>query len=393
MKKFLQVILLIIALFSFSFVKAIVTLDSKEAILYNLNDDSIIYDKNSNDKTYIASLTKIMTSLVAIENISNLDDVVVVSSDDLQGLVGYAKAGFKAGDKVTYRDLLYGLMLSSGADAANILANNIGTNISDFVNLMNKKVEQLDLKNTKFSNPIGMDEENYSTAYDMSIILKEALKYDIFKELFSLNSYITSNGIKLEKTTNKIALNYDLDISNITGSKTGYTDLADYCLASTATINGVSYLAITLNAEDMPTYLEDTLSLYNYYSSNYSYKIVLKKNQTLKTLKVKGSKVKEYQVYSNKEISKYLSNDISINDIEYKYKGVEELNRKIKKGDYLGEVEIILDNHVLDTYKIYLEENIKYYNYFLLLIPSFLLLIIIIARFVIIKKKKGYEKR
>ena len=118
MKKFLQVILLIIALFSFSFVKAIVTLESKEAILYNLNDDSIIYDKNSNDKTYIASLTKIMTSLVAIENISNLDDVVVVSSDDLQGLVGYAKAGFKAGDKVTYRDLLYGLMLPSGAELA-----------------------------------------------------------------------------------------------------------------------------------------------------------------------------------------------------------------------------------------------------------------------------------
>lgn len=236
-----------------------------------------------------------------------------------------------------------------------------------------------------------MDEENYSTAYDMSIILKEALKYDIFKDLFSSDSYITSNGIKLVKTTNKIALNYNLDISNITGSKTGYTVLANYCLASTATIDGINYLAILLNSEDIPNHLEDTLTLYNYYSKNYSYKLILKKDQVLKTLKVNSSRVKEYKIYSNKNINKYLSNNINVNDIQYKYKGIEEINRKIKKGDYLGKVEIILDNEILDTYKVYLEEDIKYYNYFLLLIPIFLISIIII----IIKPKfrKKYKKR
>ena len=387
MKKIL-IIILVIMLFPFCLVKANVVLESKQAILYNLNDDAIIYDKNSNDKTYIASLTKIMTALITIENVSNLDDTVVVTNNDLKGLVGYAKAGFKVGDKVTYKDLLYALMLPSGADAAKILANNISNNTSEFVCLMNEKVEKLGLKNTKFSNPIGMDLDNYSTAYDMAIILKEALKYDIFPFLFSANSYITTNGIKLEKTTNKIALNYDLDISNVTGSKTGYTDLADYCLASTAIINDVSYLAITLNAENIPSHLEDTLNLYNYYSSNYSYKVILKKDQLLKTLKVKGSKVKEYQIYSNKEITKYLSNNISINGIEYKYEGVEELNRKIKKGDYLGKIEIILDDQILDTYKIYLEEDIKYYNYFLLLVPLIVIINIMIVILIIKKTKK-----
>lgn len=143
MKRLFRLILVGMALFSFSLVKANVTLESKQAILYNLNDDTIIYEKNSDVKTYVASLTKIMTSLVAIENISSLDDTVVIKSHDLQGLEGYAKAGFKVGDKVTYRDLLYGLMLPSGADAANILANNIANSTSDFVNLMNEKAEKL----------------------------------------------------------------------------------------------------------------------------------------------------------------------------------------------------------------------------------------------------------
>ena len=381
MKKIVKLLLTVILLFSFSLVRAEVTLESKQAILYNLNDDTVLYDKNSSEKTYVASLTKIMTALVALENISNLDNTVVVKYSDLQGLDGYALAGFKVGDLVTYKDLLYGLMLPSGADSAMILANNIAGSLDEFVKLMNEKVKSLGLKNTHFSNPIGMDLDNYSTASDMAIILKEALKYDMFESLFSSDIYTTSNNLTLKKTTSKIALKYQLDIKNITGSKTGYTDLADYCLASTATIDNVSYLAITLNAKNMPIHLEDTLALYNYYSSHYSYKTILKKKQTLKTLKVKHSKIKEYKIYSTKKISKYLSNDIDVKDIEYKYTGVEELNRKIKKGDYLGKVEIVYNGEVLDIYKVYLEDDIKYYNYFYLLIPAGLIVIF----FVIIK--------
>ena len=387
MKKFF---ICIITLFIFSMsVSAIdINLTSKEAIIYNLNDDNIIYEKNSNEQTKIASLTKIMTSLVAIENINNIDDTVTVDYKDLQGLKGYAVAGFKAGDTVTYKDLLYALMLPSAADAANILARSIAGNTENFVNMMNDKASKLGLENTKFSNPIGMDDDNYSTAYDLSIILKEAIKSDLFKQLYNTNSYTTSNNIKLTKTTDKIASKYNLDISNLTGSKTGFTDEAGYCLASTATYNGVNYLVVTLNSDELPNHIKDTLDLYNYFDTNYSYKEILKDKQLLKTIKVKGSKTKEYKIYSKKSITKYLSNDIDINNIEYKYSGVETLNRKIKKGDYLGKVKIIYGSDTLDTYKVYLDKDIKYYNYWLLLIPVGIIVLIIWIKIKLRKSKR-----
>ena len=365
-----------------------ITLTSKEAIIYNLNDDNVIYEKNSNEQTKIASLTKIMTSLVVLENINNIDDTVTVEYKDLQGLKGYAVAGFKAGDTVTYKDLLYALMLPSAADAANILARNIAGNTEEFVNMMNDKANKLGLKNTKFSNPIGMDNDNYSTAYDLSIILKEAIKSDLFKELYNTDSYTTTNNIKLTKTTSKIASKYNLDISNLTGSKTGFTDEAGYCLASTATYNNVNYLVVTLNSEELPNHIKDTLDLYNYFDTNYSYKEILKDKQLLKTIKVKDSKTKEYKIYSKKSITKYLSNDIDISKIEYKYSGVEKLNRKIKKGDYLGKVKIIYGSDTLDTYKVYLDKDIKYYNYWLLLIPIGIVILIIWIKIKLKKKKR-----
>lgn len=387
MKKFL---ICIFTLFIFRMsVSAIdFNLTSKEAIIYNLNDDNVIYEKNSNEQTKIASLTKIMTSLVAIENINNIDDTVIVDYKDLQELKGYAVAGFKVGDTVTYKDLLYALMLPSGADAANILARSIAGNTIEFVNMMNDKASKLGLENTKFSNPIGMDDDNYSTAYDLSIILKEAIKSDLFKQIYDTNSYTTSNNLKLTKTTDKIASKYNLDISNLTGSKTGFTNEAGYCLASTATYNNVNYLVITLNSVELPNHIKDTLALYNYFDSNYSYKKILKNKQLLKTIKVKGSKTKGYKIYSKKSIFKYLSNEIDISKIQYKYSGVKTLNRKIKKGDYLGKVKIVYAGDTLDTYKVYLDKDIKYYNYWLLIIPITIILLIIW-----IKNKLNKSKR
>ena len=386
-----KICVFIIILFAFTLSASALDIDinSSKAIVYNLNDDKIIYEKNSNEHAKIASLTKIMTCLVVIENSSNVDLTVTVESQDLKGLYGYAIADFRAGDKVTIKDLLYALMLPSAADAANILARNIAGSKDEFVNMMNEKATKLGLSNTHFSNTIGMDDDNYSTAYDMAIILKEAIKSDLFKKLYNTDTYTTSNNLKLTKTTDNIARKYKLDISNFTGSKTGYTKEAGYCLASTATYNGVNFLAITLNGENLPNHIEDTLTLYNYFDTNYSYKKILNKKQLLKTIKVKHSKTKQYNIVSNKDISKYLSNNIDINKIKYKYSGITVLNRKIKKGDYLGKVKIVYDNDVLDTYKVYLDADIKYYNYFLLLIPVFVILFIIWIK---IKLKKNNRR-
>ena len=369
-----------------------IDISSKEAVVYNLNDDRVIYEKNSNEQTKVASLTKIMTCLVSLENISNLDAPVTVEYQDLVGLKGYAVAGFRVGDEVTYKDLLYALMLPSAADAANILARSISGSKEEFVKLMNDKVSKLNLKNTSFSNAIGMDDDNYSTASDMAVILKEAIKNETFKELYNTTTYTTTNNIKLTKTTDDTARKSNLDISKLTGSKTGFTNEAGYCLASTATYSDINYLVVTLNADKFPNHIKDTLTLYNYFDTNYSYKTILKDKQVIKTIKVKHSKIKKYDIVSNKEIKKYLSNDVDLSKIEYKYSGIDTLNRKIKKGDYLGKVKIMYQGDILDTYKVYLDKDIKYYNYYLLLIP--LVIIILIIRIKIkLKKSKRRIKR
>ena len=351
--------------------------ESKNIILYNMNDNNIIYEENSNKKVSIASLTKIMTAIVAIEN-CNLNDKVTITNKDFIGLDGYAKAGFKVGDKVTYEDLLYALMLPSGADAALALSNNI----DNFIDKMNNKAKELNMTNTSFSNPIGMDNDNnYSTAADLSKLLVYSLKNNTFKTIFSSDDYTSSNGIKLTKTTKRAAKNYNVDLSNITGSKTGYTGGAGYCLASTASIDGIDYLMITLGAHDAGYHIIDSANIYKYYGDNYKYIEILKKGQKLKTLKIKFGKKKTYDIISDKSIKKYLKKDIDLKKIEYTYDGVEELNYKIKKGDYLGKITIKYDKKILGTYKAYLNEKIEYIIHLFIIIPiSVIILLIIILK-------------
>ena len=157
---------------------------SKSAILYNMDDDIILYEKNSEERTSIASLTKIMTCIVAIENIDNLDQKIILKSDVFTGLAeaGASVAGFRVGENVTFRDLLMGALLPSGADATRALALNISGSESEFVNLMNNKAIELGLKDTHFENTTGLESSNhYSTVKDISIILKYALKNQTFK--------------------------------------------------------------------------------------------------------------------------------------------------------------------------------------------------------------------
>ena len=141
-------------------------INSEHAILYNMNDDIVIFEKNADERTYIASLTKIMTTIVAIENIDDVDETVSVPYEALDGLIAAnaSVAGFYSGQRVTYLDLLYGVMLPSGADATRTLAYYISGNEEEFVKLMNDKAIELGLTNTHFANTSGLDTDNhYST--------------------------------------------------------------------------------------------------------------------------------------------------------------------------------------------------------------------------------------
>lgn len=378
-----KIILIILTLFIFINVKAI-EINSKNAILYNMNDESVIYEKNSDEIVQIASLTKIVTAITVIDNVEDLNEQVVITNDMLKGLDGYAKIGLKDGDKLSYLDLLYALMLPSAADAAQALAIQTSGSIEEFSNLMNQKVSEIGVTNSKFDNPIGKDSENnYSTAKDLSKILIYSLKNDIFKTIFNSNSYKIES---LNKIVKKTITHYNTDTSLIGGSKTGFTYEAGRCLASTTTLEGVDYLLITLGADINSEYHAiDTVNLYDYYSSNYGYITILSKEDLLKTIKVKNSKIKTYDILSKEDVELYLEKTISKENLTYKYDGIEELNKKIKNGDKLGKVSVLNNDKIIYEFDVYLDTDIKYYNYPLYIGIGIFILIIL---FLIFRKKR-----
>lgn len=372
---------------------------SKHVILYNLNDNKVIYELASEEQTQIASLTKIMTTIVAIEQIQNLDEEVTVPREAFNGISAYSQAGLSIGDKVTIKDLLYGAMLPSGADAVNTLALHIGGNLNQYVELMNEKAQELGLTNTHFDNPVGMDsEDNYSTASDVAKLLSYALENETFKEIFTTRNYTIPNlNISMKSTLIGYSKSYGLDISEISGAKSGFTDGAGLCLASIATIDDVNYLLVTIGAEtkNRSNAIRDTLEIYHYYSSNYSYQTIMKEGDVLSTIPVKWGKEKNYEIIATSDKQMYLENGIRKNKLKYKYDGIEELNYKIKEGDKLGTVTVTYRDQQLAIYDVYLEDTLEYYHpvLYAMIIIAIILMIYSIRLMRKDKKKKSKTKK
>ena len=333
MKKIFNLLLIII---SFSFVNVCAQdfeISAENVILYNLNDNTILYEKNSDEKVSIASITKIMTSIVALENIDDLNDYVTITLKDFNGTVGYSKAGFNVGDKVTYEDLLYGILLPSGAEAVNAIVNNT-LGYDEFIKAMNDTAKKIGLENTSFENPIGKDNvNNYSTVKDVAKMLEYALKNSNFKKIFTTKEYVTTNGINLNSTL--MPYKNILNISIIDGSKSGFTSNAGRCLASISTIDDVSYLLVVLNSSLSNAYnaVKDSITIYDYYSNNYSYQLVLESDKVITSLPIKYSKEKEYDITSNDDIKLYLKND-TVDNLTYEFDGVSEIKYNTKKDTY-----------------------------------------------------------
>ena len=396
MKK-LYVLFITICLFLLSNVSAL-EIKSENAILYSLNDDTVIYEKSSGEKISIASLTKIMTSIVAIENIENLSDKVTITQSDLKGLEQYALAGFKVGDKVTYEDLLYGIMLPSGAEAAQAIAIHVGGSMDNFIELMNKKVKELNLQNTHFDNVIGKDSvNNYSSVYDVAQILKYALKNETFKKIFETKTYKTTNNLILQSTLVPKSKGYNINSTIITGSKTGYTKDAGLCLASTTTLSDISYLLVTCNApykNNYPYQIIDALDIYEYYSSNYEYKVLIEKDIVLENIKVKKSTIKNLEIKSDENIEVYVKKDIDTDKIKYVYNGKKEIDYTYKIGVKIGSIDVVYNDEVLYTYDVIVKEEIKKFPYYIIYISIlFIISILYLSRKKIKKKIKKLKKR
>ena len=233
------------------------SVSAKSAVLYQPETDSFIYSKNADQRLPMASTTKIMTALVALEN-SDLCDIVEI--DDSATNIEGSSAYLKKGDVLTIEELLYALLLQSANDAAVAIACHVSGNIESFSGLMNEKARSLGLTDTHFDNPHGLDsDEHYTTARDLALIAAEALKNSIFKTIVSTyqKSFTTEQRSRTYVNHNKLLRIYDGCI----GIKTGYTKRSGRCLVSAAEKDGLTFISVTLDA---PSDWNDHATLLNY---------------------------------------------------------------------------------------------------------------------------------
>ena len=263
------------------------TVAAKAALLIDLNTGRTVYEQDADERVYPASLTKIMTCLLALEN-GNLSDVITVDESALSGLnQDSSVVGLKVGEQITLENLLYCMMVSSGNDAANAVAEYIAGSVADFVRMMNERAYALGCKDTHFNNPHGLhDESHYTTARDLAIITQAALKSENFRQIVDTAEYVipasaTGEEHKL-KTTNMLiykSTGNSLYYSRATGVKTGYTSAAGRCLIATAEDDGIRFLSVLCGAKTsildtgdlLMESFPETIKLLDYGFDNFSY--------------------------------------------------------------------------------------------------------------------------
>ena len=243
------------------------TINSRAYIVLDRKSNTVILGKNHNQRKKMASTTKIMTSLVVIEN-CNLSDTVEISKK--AGGTGGSRLGLKTGDKITVNDLLYGLMLCSGNDAAVALAEHVAGSINNFSELMNNKALELGLTNTHFITPHGLDaDEHYTTAYELAILSNYALKNETFAKIVGTKEYTITinNNVKTIRNTNELLGN----LNGVYGIKTGFTNGANRCLVTACKRGDIDIICVVLGADTKKFRSTDSIKLMEYAFSHFEY--------------------------------------------------------------------------------------------------------------------------
>ena len=313
----------------------------------------ILYSKNIHTVRSVASISKIMTAILAIES-KSLDKEVTIG-DEINKAYG-SGIYIKKDEKIKIRDLVYGLMLRSGNDAALAIAHHVGGSVDKFVEMMNKKAIQIGMKNTTFNNPSGLDEDkgNYSTAYDMAILASYAMKNKTYREIVGTKKYILKTNLNtyVWHNKNKLLNSY----SYTTGGKTGYTKIAKRTLVSTATVNNLNLVVVTLN--DGNDFL-DHKNLYIEAFNDYKNYTILKKGK----INIDDEYYyKNYDYYINSSFLYPLSSDEK-DSVSVKFK-IEKL-KKYKNNSNVGYAYIYLGDKEIGKTKIQIKEKVKKNNAFI----------------------------
>lgn len=328
---------------------------AQSAILMEQDSGRVIFEKDAHTQRRIASITKIMTAILAIES-GKLDETVTVSNNAIRA--EGSSIYLQEGEKIKLEDLVYGLMLRSGNDAAVAIAETVGGSLDGFVYLMNQKAEEIGMKNTHFANPHGLDdhEDHFSTAYDMALLTRYAMKNDTYKKIAGTESYRSESSNnkwdRVWKNKNKLLTSlYEYS----TGGKTGYTKRAKRTLVSTAEKDGVSYIAVTLNDPDD---WDDHINMFE--TAFKQYKMV----QVVEEGKIKTVKDKFYKnkVYLKSTVDfPVTQKEEDLFKIEYKLTKVKKDWQRNQEDvpEIVGEAKIYLDDKLVDSVPIHFKHDKK----------------------------------
>ncbi len=337
--------------------------NAKSAIIIEASTGKVLYEKNADEKLVPASMTKMMSMLLIIENIENgvlkWDQKITVSEN--ASSMGGSQILLETGEKMTVKDLFKGVAIASGNDAVVALGEAIAGSEAGFVDMMNKRAKELNLKNTNFKTPHGLDAANhYSSARDMSLIAKELVKHEKVLEFTSVyEDYLRENTDKKIwlVNTNKLVRFYD----GVDGLKTGFTKDAGYCLTATAKKDGMRIIAVVMGEPDSKTRNKEVSEMLDYSFAQYKVEDLLKNKQSLGKYAITKAKQKYVEVIPKDDATVLKKKSEKTGNATYEVK-LNNLNAPIKKGDVVGKLNIKENGKHIRTIDLTIKEDVKKAN-------------------------------
>lgn len=322
---------------------------SPSAILMDAETGQVLYDKNAKDQLYPASITKVLTAIVALEKNEDLSEKVVIGKDVPNQIVSNSSAIYLIpGESVTLEQLMYALMVESANDAAVAIAEHTAGSVEDFAELMNKKAKELGAIDSHFVNPHGLhSEEHFTTAYDMALIMREAIKDPVLRKLMTTPNYIIAETNKQQTrylwTKNRLYKDEGDEFYNdkVIASKTGYTTEANNTLVSAAQDDNMKLIAVALNGQGTSTF-SDTSALFDYGFTSFETSTLIRKDDFVKEQKIEKAS-KPLQIVSRSTV-KYIKTKDNSGEIQETIKLSENLPSSISKGEIIGTIEYSVSN-------------------------------------------------
>lgn len=334
------------------FVKAennLLHLNSRAYVLMDPITGRILLEKNASEKRAMASTTKIMTAIVALEN-GDLSSTVKVSKK--AAAVGGSSFHLQAGEEMSMESMLYGLLLPSGNDAAIALAEHVGGNVESFVEMMNMKALEIGALDTHFSNPHGLDDPNhYTTARDLALITRYALGIPKFREIVKTPEIeITEGNYKRQlRNTNRLLRSYE----EVDGVKTGYTGQAGRCLVASASKDGFSLISVILDSQK---HFSDSYELLNYGFSNYTLTRIVNKDSEYSKVPVFEGIKNEAELIAKDDLYIPIKTD---EQIDFKIIAPDVINAPVVKNQELGEIHVFIDGNFVSKVPLVAAEDIR----------------------------------